>query len=211
MAGKKSSGNKDQRTRNWTFIVYPESAPVNWRDMLDDLHLQWVESPLHDKDINADGELKKPHWHILVMYEGVKSFDQVKEVTDLLNAPIPQKCAAARALVRYMAHLDNPEKVQYSVSDIKGHGGVDINEMLKPSSAERYQLIREMINYIRDNNITELVDLVAYAMNERFEDWFPLLCDNSAYIINSVIKSNKFSLREKDVVSVDPDTGEVKR
>jgi len=28
-------------------------------------------------------------------------------------------------------------------------------------------------------------------MNERFDDWFPLLCDNSAYIMDSYIKSNR--------------------
>ncbi|EMW5946733.1 replication protein, partial [Enterococcus faecium] len=25
-----SRKTKDERTRNWTFVVYPESAPENW-------------------------------------------------------------------------------------------------------------------------------------------------------------------------------------
>ncbi|MGQ7458465.1 Rep family protein, partial [Streptococcus suis] len=54
-----------QKGRDWTFIVYPESAPSNWREILDETHMRWVEFPLHDKDVNADGEIKKPHWHIL--------------------------------------------------------------------------------------------------------------------------------------------------
>ncbi|HDT7711324.1 TPA: replication protein, partial [Enterococcus faecium] len=53
-----SRKTKDERTRNWTFVVYPESAPENWREFLDELHVPWVESPLHDKDVNPDGELK---------------------------------------------------------------------------------------------------------------------------------------------------------
>ncbi|MEE5905358.1 Rep family protein, partial [Streptococcus pneumoniae] len=52
--------------RDWTFLVYPESAPENWRTILDETFMRWVESPLHDKDVNADGEIKKPHWHILL-------------------------------------------------------------------------------------------------------------------------------------------------
>ena len=52
----------DSRARNWSLVVYPESAPENWRDILDDYHIPWVESPLHDKDINPDGEIKKAHW-----------------------------------------------------------------------------------------------------------------------------------------------------
>ncbi|MFK5220012.1 Rep family protein [Lactococcus cremoris] len=26
----------DSRARNWSLVVYPESAPENWRDILDD-------------------------------------------------------------------------------------------------------------------------------------------------------------------------------
>ena len=60
MAGNKSSGNKSSRTRNWTVVVYPESAPENWREYMDELQIEWVESPLHEFDTNATGEVKKP-------------------------------------------------------------------------------------------------------------------------------------------------------
>ena len=112
MAGNKSSGNKESRTRNWTFVLYEDSAPENWRDILDEMFIEWIESPWHDKDINADGEPKKKHKHILLMFGGVKSYEQVKEITDKLGQPIPQRCHNAKAMVRYMAHLDNPEKAQ---------------------------------------------------------------------------------------------------
>ena len=29
----------DNRARNWSLVVYPESAPENWRDILDDYHI----------------------------------------------------------------------------------------------------------------------------------------------------------------------------
>lgn len=191
MAGNKSSGNKDSRTRNWTFVLYEDSAPDNWREILDDLHIEWIESPWHDKDVNADGLPKKKHKHITLLFGGVKSYEQVKEVSDKLNSPIPQRCHNVKAMVRYMAHLDNPEKAQYSVSDIKAHGGVDLAELLRPSSSERYTLLREMIDYVRSAGVTEFQDLVDYASLERFDDWFPLLCDNSSYFIGQYIKSQR--------------------
>lgn len=206
MAGKKSSGNAESRTRNWTFVVYPESAPENWRSILDDLHIEWVESPLHDKDLNGDGQAKKPHIHVGVFFAGNKTYEQVKEITDSLNCPIPQRCHSARALVRYMAHLDNPEKAQYNPSDIKGHGGVDVADMLRPASSERYTLIADMIAYIKDNNICEFQDLVDYArVNER-DTWFPLLCDNCSFVVGQYIKSQR---HRQSIVKVDPDTGEI--
>ncbi len=212
---KKKSIKKDGtgRTRNWTLVVYPESAPEQWRSILDDEHIEWVESPLHDKDINADKTIKKPHWHILLIYESVKTYEQVKELTDKLNCPIPQKCASPKGLVRYMCHMDNPEKVQYSKLDIIGHGGADVSELLKPSSSERYVLIGEMINYVKDNNIIEFCDLAEYALKERFDDWFPLLCDNSSYIMGSVLKSYRHRrIQSSEVINpikIDEETGEV--
>ena len=179
------------RTRNWTCVVYPESAPNNWRDFIDELHIEWVESPLHDRDFNADGEPKKPHWHVILLYDCVKTFEQVKGLTDKLNAPIPQKCGGVKGLVRYMAHLDNPEKAQYSIGDIVGHGGVDIASLLKPSSSERYQLIAEMMDFVQEQNILEMEDLLIFARHNRFDDWFPLLCDNSAYIMGAFLKSRR--------------------
>lgn len=191
MAGSKSSGNKETRTRSWAVVVYPESAPVNWRDYIDELHIEWVESPLHEFDTNPTGDIKKPHWHVLLMFGGVKTYEQVCEVLAPINCPIPQRCHSAKGAVRYMAHLDNPEKFQYSPTDIVAHGGADIAELLRPSSSERYFMIREMLDYVRDNSITEFQDLMDYAMIEHFDTWFPLLCDNSAFVVGQYIKSQR--------------------
>lgn len=188
MADKKSSGS---RTRNWMVVVYPESAPENWREYMDELQIEWVESPLHEFDTNATGEVKKAHWHLLLMFGGVKTYEQVLEVVQPLNCPAPQKCLSVKGCVRYMVHLDNPEKHQYSVSDIKAHGGVDLADLLRPNSSERYALINDMFDYVKDNGIVEFQDLVDYARHEHFEDWFPLLCDNSAYVVGQYIKSQR--------------------
>lgn len=197
---------KSNRTRNWTVFQYDDSAPENWRELLDEKHIEWVESPIHDRDLNADGTKKKPHRHLLLMFGGVKSYEQVVDFIQFLNCPIPQRCHNAKALIRYMAHLDNPEKAQYSISDIKGHGGVDIAEMLRPSSSERYALIKEMGSFIKDKEITEFQDIFDYAMANRFDDWFPLLCDSSAFVINQYIKS----ARHRKKSSIDFETGEIK-
>ena len=191
MAKSKSS----DRTRNWTCVIYPTEgnppAPANWRDIIDDQHIAWAESPIHEYDTNPDGTVKRPHIHVLLCYDSVKAYDQVKELTDALNAPRPEKCASARGLIRYFIHLDNPEKYQYDRADIIGHGGLDVAEYLKPTSSSRYVLIKEMMEFIQEHDLIEMEDLLQYAMNERFDDWFPLLCDNSAYVIGAFLKSRR--------------------
>lgn len=189
---KEKSSRIDLRTRNWTFLVYPESSPEDWRNIINAERIPWVESPLHEGELNPDSEgEKKPHWHIVLLFDGKKSFEQVREISDKLNAPIPQKVASMRYLVRYLAHLDHPDKKQYSPADIVSHGGAEVHQHLQPPASERYELIGEMMDFVRDSEITEISELHDYARVKRFDDWFPLLCDNSGYIMEQYIKSRR--------------------
>ena len=194
MANKRSSESYEKacnRTRNWVFIVYPESAPENWRTVLDETTVEWCESPLHDKDTNDDGSHKKDHIHVLMMYESVKTYEQVREVTQLINAANPQRCLSKKGSVRYFAHLDNPEKYQYNLTDIVAHNGFDVSEVLKPSNTERYYILKKMLQYIRDNKVMDYCDLVDFAMDNELDDWFEILADRNTFFINSYITSNR--------------------
>ncbi len=181
------SENKDQRARTWTFVVYPESAPENWRDILSDYHIPWVESPLHDKDVNPDGEVKKAHWHIILFFDGKKSFEQVQEITDALNAPIPQKTANAKGLVRYLIHMDNPEKYQYKREEIVCHCGADIDEYFALSSSSRRVVLREVMEFIKDSEIDNYADFIGYCLDYEEWDWFDIATNHNTLAINKLL------------------------
>lgn len=137
-------------------IAYPESAPDDWRDKLNGM--KWVESPLHDRDVNADGTPKKHHWHIMLMFDGKKSYEQVKQIADEINGASPQYVQNITGMVRYFAHLDNPEKAQYSKYDIIGHG-LDVSKYLD-SEDDIDKLEQEIEIFCEENHITEYAALV---------------------------------------------------
>lgn len=188
------SDDNSSRTRNWCALVYPDSAPENWREILDDYHIAWAESPLHQFDVNPDGELKKPHWHIVLSFEGNKSLDQVCKMLSKVGSPLPKECASLRGATRYLCHLDNPEKYLYPWSEVVSHGGFDLAKANQPTASMRYQFIGDMIDYCVSHNITEFCDLLNYARLNRFDDWFPALCDSSAYVMTCYLKSARFKL-----------------
>lgn len=193
MANEKTRGH--DRTRVWAAIVYPESAPENWRQILDDYRIEWAESPLHEFDVNeGTGETKKPHWHIVISFDGPKSYEQVSDILAPLHCAAPQKCHSLKGAVRYFVHMDNPEKFQYNRSGIVGHGGFDVDSALAPSSGQRYDLIAEMQDFVHDESIVEFQDLFDYARKNRRSDWFPLLCDSCAYVMGLYIKSQRHRL-----------------
>lgn len=189
---------KDGRSRNWNFILYPESAPENWVDIINETRIEWVCSPLHDKDVNPDGELKKPHYHITLLYPSDKSFNQVSElVCEQLGQPIPIKCISVKGSIRYMVHKDNLEKYQYNWSDIKCYGGADLHSLCLPTSSEKLEIQKQIIDYCRVNKITQFSDIVNYANDTGNNEWLYVLLNCSTLSITTYIKSLKYKYEEE--------------
>lgn len=168
--------NENKKTRSWTLIVYPESAPDNWRDIIDEQHIGWVESPLHDKDVNPDGEKKKSHWHVLLLFDGPTTFKNAERIGQAINSPIPQSVGSARGMVRYMIHMDNPEKYQYPINEIVAHGGVDVESFFELTATNRLGVLKEIVAFVRDEHVTSFADLTYYAIKES-DDWFNILAN----------------------------------
>lgn len=194
----------DVSARAWTFIVYPESAPEGWQEVLDGQQLRWACSPLHDSDVNATGEPKKPHWHVLLTFTGKKSYRQIWGISEAINGTRPQVCHEPKALVRYFTHRDNPEKAQYDQRDIEAHGGFDLEEYLKPTASECMRLQDEMIEWCFRYNVTEFWVLKIYALRER-PDWSAEL-SRSCFQITQFLKSRRHG---GNAEACNPETGEM--
>lgn len=187
MADKKT----DTRTRNFATIVYPDSAPEAWQEILSQQFIPAFISPLHDKDINPTGEPKKPHYHVILMFEGKKSVEQVNEIFNLIGGVGCEKVNSIRGYARYLCHLDNPEKAQYEQSAVRSMGGADYVGTIG-LVIDKYKAISEMIDYCKENNIVSYSDLLEYCRLERF-DWFRVLCDNGTVVMKEYLKSKSWT------------------
>ena len=157
--------SKNVKKRNWAFVLYPESAPEDWREQLQKTGLQCAISPLHDQDINADGEPKKAHYHVILCYAGPTSFAVVERLTKGLHQPIPQPLEQVRGYYRYLTHADNPETAQYSAGDIQLLNGFDIRDYVEMTKSEVMRYKRELLAFVRDNDILEYSDLLDILMD----------------------------------------------
>lgn len=180
---------KDTRARVWGFIVYPDSAPEDWQKALQMKFIPTAISPLHLFDNQGLPDEKKPHYHCMISFEGKKSEEQILEIISFLNCTKPQKINNPKGMLEYFIHKNNPEKEQFTWDQLVIFNGFDISQACKVTSLERYKLIKEMIQFCKDNVIIEFQDLVDYAIEYEFDTWFPLLSDNSSYILGQYIKS----------------------
>lgn len=188
--------DKKIRTRNYATVVYPESAPENWKSILQEQCIPAFISPLHDKDINLDGTTKKPHYHVLMLYEGVKTPEQAIEAFSMIGGVGLEVVKCARAYARYLCHLDTPEKAQYDVNEVVSCSGADYNVMISLAK-DKYNAIGEMMDFCMQNCIDSYAELILYAKENR-EDWFRVLCDNGTITIVQFLKSRYWTLTKYD-------------
>ncbi|HFE7916178.1 replication protein [Staphylococcus aureus] len=180
---------KYTKSRTWGVVVYPESAPENWVEILDESRIQFAVSPLHDKDVNPDGEIKKSHWHVILCWDGPVTDVAVKKLTDKIEAPNPIKLESVRGAYRYFTHMDHPDKYQYDDKEIKVFNGFDISSYIALTKEERYEAITAIIRYINENKVTEYLDLLNELMTHDYS-LFKVACDNTI-LFTSVIRSNR--------------------
>lgn len=180
-------------------VLYPESAPEDWREQLRQSGLQCAISPLHDKDTNPTGEPKKAHYHVILVYGSPTTFRNVEGLTKRLNQPIPQPLEQVRGYYRYLTHKDNPEKAQYSESDIETINGFDIMDFVELTRSEVGKLTREIMTFVRDNDIIEYADLMQILQDggDGMNDMFEVARTNTLFF-TSYLRSRRYKATGKD-------------
>lgn len=172
--------NTHERTRTYATIIYTESAPTNWKDMLQDEHIPCHISPLHDKDTTEDGTPKKPHYHIMLMFDSVKTRQQAEKIFRKIGGVGIEPVNSPRAYARYLCHLDNPEKAQYPIEEVVSYGGADYDMHINTAKSV-YTTISEIIDFCTANQIVCFADLLEHTKETQF-NWFRIICDNSTLV-----------------------------
>lgn len=197
--------SKNVKKRNWWFVLYPESAPKDWREQLAMTGLRCAISPLHDKDIFDDGEHKglpkKPHYHVILCYDGPQTYNAVLTLTNKqLGQPIPQPLDSIRGAYRYLTHDDYPDKAQYSKADIETLNGFDIRDYVELTKTEVDKILGLIQDFIRDNGIVEYSDLLDNLRDagESMQDWHSIAMSHTM-MLTSYLRSRREKQRGKDL------------
>lgn len=172
---------KGVKKRNWAFVLYPESAPADWKERLQLSGLMGAISPLHDKDVDPTGEPKKEHYHIILVYGSPTTYNNVKSFTDELKQPIPQPLEQVRGYYRYLTHLDNPDKYQYSESDIETFNGFDISDFVEITKSEVNQMKYELLALIREKQFCEYHQLMDFVQDNLDKSYFDVASSHTIF------------------------------
>lgn len=196
-----SATKKDDRQRAYAGVIYPESARSDWMERLDATHTQALVSPLHDKDTNPDGSLKKSHYHWLQFFEGKKSREQLIAMwKNIAGEDISQHFEEVGSKVgyaRYLTHMDNPEKAQYDPAEVRSFGGIDYKALIE-TTRDKKKMYQAMGRYIIEHGITSLAHFSAICLESNLE-WYDAMTIGRSYYFDQLIKDLRINKKDLDI------------
>lgn len=179
------------RSKSYAFIAYAENMDIDKiRNYINAMHYCAAISPLHAPESENDTELK-PHYHVVITFPNPRVCDSVRdEFCAVANIAQPVRVGDIRAMTRYLTHMDNPEKEQFTERpELYGNYQYDKYIYQSPDAsddAKNMVAIMEILNELNVRNVSfsmlimcasgspELVTFIlrnAYAVNVVVNDF----------------------------------------
>lgn len=187
----------DEKGRNWSTIVYPESAPIGWIKTLELMNIECFISPLHDEDVDEKtGEIIKPHYHVLTRYGGPADKKRVRQDFSFIGGVGCEPVRDRVAYARYLCHLDSPDKYQYSPDDVICLGGADYLKTITRGKENLDRIQSQMEDFIDENNMFSYAMFSQYCRKNNWE-WYKVLQRRGNNIIR-YMKSIVWTVGERE-------------
>lgn len=103
----------DKKIRNFAGVIYPDSTSYNCDDVIERIKCKFKQWAFccHDTDFDDEGNRKKTHIH----WVGAGDARTMASCAKILGLPEHdiEICRNTKLMVRYLLHLDDPDKCQY--------------------------------------------------------------------------------------------------
>lgn len=183
-----STPTEEQRKQSRTFsvILYQDAENYCCDEVLANCAEYFDEWAyiLHDKDLTEDGTPKKNHYHVVGRLSGSRSPSTVANKIGVpANYVECKKGYTFKKGVRYLCHLDNPDKFQYDSGLISSN--VELGLFLNPFND--VSQATAIYNKIICENVDNIYTLVEWVFQEGCYSEFR----RGYFIWKDLIKANK--------------------
>lgn len=137
---------ENYRSRAHMLLLYPEDATHV-------LALEKVKQSydhayiLHDKDVTEEGELKKPHWHVVIRFNNATWASSICKELGIEQNYIEETKKFDNAM-QYLIHYNDTDKAQYDVNEVKGNLKNRLVESINKMEKSEGEKVVELIEYI---------------------------------------------------------------
>jgi Plasmid replication protein. len=213
-----------EKSRYFTFLLYPESIPGDWEMKLESLGVPIAVSPLHDKDKSTvEGQkYKKAHYHVIYVAKNPVTADSVRwKIKQTLGekslAKVQIIVQSMESMYLYLTHESKDavakNKHKYSKKDIKFINNFDIDRYITLDVEDKDEMLNDICDMIDEHDLANMRELRRFVKSHASEYGLP-----SMKIINSVLRSHTGLIRlyfdavyqeRKYGNKIDKETGEI--
>lgn len=188
-----------EKARYFTFLLYPDSIPVDWQMKLELLGVPIAISPLHDKDKNKDGTLKKPHYHVIYVAKNPVTSESVRlKIKRVLGdgsiALVQIVRTSMENMYLYLTHesKDAIEKKKhvYDKADIRHLMNFDIARYITLDVEEKEFILDLVCNLIDEYEIANMRELKRFILAHGNEHGI-----KGMKVVNQVVRSHTGLIR----------------
>lgn len=184
-----------ERCNCFTLELYDGSDTLDFQSIIDIVKsinfysCKWYYIK-HDKDYKSNGELVKPHYHLLIKLENAICIDNI--IKSLVNErgsydAIKNDFSIVKSFkgcVRYLIHYDDKNKFHYDLSDIVCNDKNVSYYFNDNSIIDNFKLL---VSIIQNNNIKSMRDLIYYCVDNNYLIAMQYIQDN-AYLVSTLFR-----------------------
>lgn len=170
------------KNRQWTGVLYNENMRENWREEIENLVQLPFAYCVHDKGLQLeDGEHRKVHTHLILVWPAPTTYKHATEVFDRLSAPNKRCFAAiepvynARRMYDYLIHdtedCRKKGKYAFSPSDRVTGNLYDIGAYSQVSVTEKNEAFDKLTDMVFAYEVQNYADFILRAREQFPEEW----------------------------------------
>lgn len=190
-----------EKARYFTFLLYPESIPSDWKDKLELLDVPMAISPLHDRDRSSvkGQEFKKAHYHVIYVAKNPVTAESVRlKIKRLLGdksiAKVQIVATSMENMYLYLTHESKDaiakNKHVYDRADIQLLGNFDIDRYITLDAEDKNELLNQVCDIIDEYDLANMRELRRF-----IGDYGSSLGLPSMKVINSVLLAHTGLIR----------------
>lgn len=117
------------KARNICGVIYPDD--VNYVNYINYIQKHKYYAILHNKSKDENGNIKKVHLHFCIRFDNPVSMSAFCKAMGLPENYI-QRCSDLKSYIRYLIHIDEPDKEHYPITEILSNDMITVNNAFAP-------------------------------------------------------------------------------
>lgn len=186
----------DNKARYWVAVMYPENMLENWQNVIAEKLQRPYEYCIHSACQTKEGEDRKTHVHIILVYGSPTTYKNALSVFRELEKPgcvAISKCERVigmRYMHDYLIHdTDNARKQGkhlYSPNDRISGNGFDIGAYEQISLEDKLEIKKNISLAISENRIFNFYDLNTFVIENMDNEAYEVFTQHQNYFANLV-------------------------